>query len=170
LRRDLGIRYGVGRDEPIAVVSVPDQRLHLIDGPSAVRSYAVSTSRHGTGCAEGSHRTPTGVHRVCLKIGEGAAPGTVFRGREPVGRVADRRPASDEDLITTRILWLDGQEPGLNRGGDVDSRRRYIYIHGTPHADRIGRPASMGCIRMTDADVVELFDALPEQAWVVILG
>lgn len=112
-----------------------------------------------------------GLHRVAEKIGEGAAVGAVFLGRKPTGEVV--LPGSADpgrDAITTRILWLEGLEDGLNAGGTVDTRSRYIYIHGTPHEGQIGSPASRGCVRMRNADVIELFERTPTGTHVLILA
>jgi hypothetical protein len=157
---------------PLAVVSVEEQRLHLYENGERTRSYVVSTSKYGIGSELGSYKTPLGVHRVRRKIGAEAPLGTIFRGRENTGEIATliREPIDDpEDLVTSRILWLDGLEPGLNRGDDVDSFRRYIYIHGTHEEGLIGQPASNGCVRMVNADVIELFERLPEGAGVIIV-
>jgi len=142
-------------------VSVSRQRLFLYEGGEAVREYPVSTAKKGTGNRIGSYRTPLGLHRVSALIGDGAESGTVFVGRRDTGRVAEIHTdpvKTGEDAITTRILRLEGLEPGINRGGDVDTFRRYIYIHGTHEEGLIGSPASRGCIRMRNRDVIELFD------------
>ncbi|MDE3100516.1 MAG: L,D-transpeptidase [Verrucomicrobiota bacterium] len=123
------------------------------------RRLRCSTSRFGVGQEEGSNRTPLGLHRVGEKIGAGAPGGTVFRGRQAVGHVSQREFADAK--ITTRILWLEGLEPGLNKGGTVDSHARYIYIHGTADQSSIGKAASSGCIHLADADLLPLFDLLP---------
>lgn len=146
-------------------VSVADQELCLPLSGGTVRRYPVSTAANGTGCIEGSHCTPTGYHRVRLKIGERCPIGTVFRGRRPTGEVftpalADSFPG--RDWILSRILWLEGLQPGFNRGGRVDTLRRFVYIHGTADEHLIGQPASHGCIRMRNIDVVELFDLVPQ--------
>lgn len=142
-------------------VSVAEQRLRLYHRGRFVAEYAVSTSAKGTGCRKNSYQTPTGLHRVAEKIGDGQPVGMVFKERKPFGvQSSEFRVQSSEDLILTRILWLEGLEPGVNRGGEVDSFGRYIYIHGTNHEDKIGRPASRGCIRMRNDDVVKLFDAV----------
>ena len=123
-----------------------------------------STSRFGLGSAAGSNRTPLGRHRGTEKIGEGEPIGAIFEGREPTGLIAEVLGPGvdrDEDLITTRILLLEGLERGLNQGPGVDSKARYIYIHGTNEEGLLGRPASHGCIRMTNRDVLELFDNVP---------
>ena len=145
-------------------VSVQEQKLTVWRDGRRLRTYPVSTSRYGTGSAEGSYKTPLGSHRVARKIGAGASPMTVFKDRVPTGSIAAldlSREGSKVDLITSRILWLEGLEPGKNRGPGIDSFDRFIYIHGTNSEGRIGSPASIGCIRMRNADVIELFDLVP---------
>lgn len=146
-------------------VLLPEQRLDLLDGGGAVvRSFAVSTSKHGAGEQNGSLQTPRGAHVIRAKIGGGAPAGAVFRGRRPTGEIysADlARTRPRRDWILTRILWLSGTEVGKNRLGDVDTMRRYIYIHGTPDTEVLGVPGSIGCIRMANPDIVELFDRVP---------
>ena len=122
------------------------------------RNFLISTSRFGIGQQEGSNRTPLGLHCVKEMIGGTWPAGTVFKGREPVGFTWAGMP---DAKITTRILWLDGLQPGLNRGGNVDSHARYIYIHGTADQSSLGRPGSCGCIHMADRDLVPLFHQLP---------
>jgi hypothetical protein len=117
-----------------------------------------STSRFGLGQTEGSNRTPLGLHRIVEKIGGGWPAGTVFQGRRPIGYTWKGMP---DAKITTRSLWLEGLEPGFNRGGNVDSHARYIYIHGTGDQMSIGKPSSCGCIHLADADLIPLFDLLP---------
>jgi hypothetical protein len=138
------------------------QTLELLDGGGRVlASYRVSTSARGAGEREGSEQTPRGLHEIRAKIGAGAPLGAVFVERRPTGELCTRervRAEPGRDWVLTRILWLRGLERGRNRCGDRDSMRRFIYIHGTPHEDSIGTPASHGCIRMRNADVVELFD------------
>lgn len=141
-------------------VSVPRQVLELKDGDATIKEYRVSTSRNGLGEAKDSFRTPRGLHYVRAKLGAGLAAGSVMRGRRPTGKVfsgADELEP-DRDWITSRILWLSGKEVGRNRLGDVDTMQRFIYIHGSPHVDKLGTPASAGCVRMSDRDVIELFD------------
>jgi lipoprotein-anchoring transpeptidase ErfK/SrfK len=142
-------------------ISVRDQRLTLKSGEESVRTYPVSTSRFGLGSEEGSMKTPLGQFRVAEKFGADAPVGTVFKSREPVG-FRDEHPP-DEDLVLSRILWLDGLEEH-----NANTRQRYIYIHGTNHEDKIGRPASHGCIRMRNTDLIALFDQVPLGAEVVI--
>jgi L,D-transpeptidase YbiS len=145
-------------------VSLAAQRLELVRDGRPWKTYAVSTSKHGAGERKGSHRTPRGRHVIRAKIGAGAPPNTVFRGRRPTGEVySDElgRAFPERDWILTRILWLSGTEVGRNRLGDVDTMRRYVYIHGMPDSEPLGVPGSIGCIRMRNDDIVELFDLVP---------
>lgn len=142
-------------------VSIPEQRLELFDDGVRIRCYTVSTAANGAGERAGSYCTPRGHHRIRAKIGAGLPMGAVLRGRRPTGEVCDAaawNAAPDRDWILTRILWLCGEETGVNRGGEVDTFRRYVYIHGTPDGVQLGRPGSRGCIRMRNRDVAELFD------------
>lgn len=132
-------------------ISVEKQRLTLKSGRKKLADYPVSTSRFGLGSERGSFKTPTGKFRIAEKIGGGMPLGTVFKSRRPVR--ATKKRLAEEDLVMTRILWLDGLE-----NGNANSYDRYIYIHGTNHEDKIGTPASIGCIRMKNADLVELFE------------
>jgi lipoprotein-anchoring transpeptidase ErfK/SrfK len=154
-------------------VDLDAQRLQLFEGEREVAQYPVSTARNGAGEAQGSGCTPRGLHQVRARIGAGAASGTVFEGRRPTGEVCDPaayRAQPTRDWILTRILWLSGREPGRNRLGEVDTMRRYIYIHGTPDAIPLGVPSSHGCIRMRNAQVIELFERVPVGTPVEIVG
>jgi L,D-transpeptidase YbiS len=145
-------------------IDLEAQRLDLLRSDRVVASYPVSTAANGAGERAASEQTPRGLHEIRAKIGAGAPLGTVFVGRRPTGEICtpERLLAEpNRDWILTRILWLRGLERGRNRGRGCDSMRRFIYIHGTPHESAIGTPASHGCVRMTNADVVELFDAIP---------
>lgn len=142
-------------------VSLRDQRLTLTRDGEVLRSYPISSSRFGIGTEEGSLKTPLGRFRIAEKIGGAAAPGTIFKARVALG--PDDPMPETEDLITSRILWLDGLEEH-----NANTRDRFIYIHGTKHEDEIGAPASHGCIRMRNADVIELFELVDETTQVVI--
>jgi len=146
-------------------ISIAAQRLTLFDDTGAVAaSYPVSTARNGPGERRGSHCTPRGRHIVRAKIGAGAPLNTVFVGRRPTGEIWSPTLAAahpGRDWILTRILWLSGCEPGFNRLGEVDTMRRYIYIHGSPDPVPMGSPGSIGCVRMRNADIVALFDLVP---------
>ena len=154
---------GLGRALPsrFLVVDVRRQVLGLMDGGALVAEYPVSTARNGVGGADGSLRTPPGWHRIHARIGSGAQPGAVFRDRVPTGEQWSLE-ALDDDLILSRILTLDGLQPGLNRGPGCDSLARTIYIHGTNHPERLGTPVSHGCVRMACADVIDLFERVRE--------
>ncbi len=145
-------------------VDIATQTLRLLVQGREHARYPVSTALNGAGQAMGSECTPLGWHRVRLKIGAGCPPGTVFVARRPTGEIWSEALAArcpDRDWVLSRILWLSGCEPGRNRGGACDSLRRFIYIHGTPPCEPVGEPRSHGCIRMRDADVIALFDAVP---------
>ena len=143
----------------ILTVNISQQTVSLFEHNQFVKKYPCSTSRFGIGQIEGSNRTPLGLHRIAEKIGGGEPAGTVFQSREIVGHTS--QPEFADAKITTRILWLEGLEPGFNQGGNVDSHARYIYIHGTGDQASIGQPASHGCIQLADADLIPLFDLLP---------
>ena len=141
-------------------IDLAAQRLCLRDGARVLAAYPVSTARNGPGERMNSECTPRGRHAIAEKIGDGAEPGTVFVGRVPTGEIYTPALAAahpGRDWILTRILWLEGLEEGVNRGGEVDSKARYIYIHGTPEETDMTRPGSRGCVRMRNADLVALF-------------
>lgn len=146
-------------------ISVPEQRLWLFDDADRLLlERGIATAKNGVGEERDSECTPRGRHRVRAKIGAGCAPNTVFQGRRPTGELYSpelKQRFPDRDWILTRILWLCGEEPGINRLGDVDTMRRYIYIHGAPDEDPMGVPSSHGCIKMRNTDVIELFDLVP---------
>jgi len=149
------------------IVDVQSQTMLLVENGIEKKKYTISTSRFGVGSREGSNMTPPGVHRIAQKIGNDAPAGRIFKSREDTG--IDWQPGmTEENLILTRILRLEGLEPGINNGPGIDSWDRYIYIHGTNREDLIGTPMSHGCICMRNSDVVELFDAVEEGAIVVI--
>jgi L,D-transpeptidase YbiS len=145
-------------------VSLAAQRLDLKRDGRPWKTYTVSTSKHGAGEVQGSLQTPRGRHVIRAKIGTGAPLNAVFRARRQTGELYSpelKRAFPDRDWILTRILWLSGTELGRNRLGNVDTMRRYIYIHGMPDSEPLGVPGSIGCIRMANRDIVELFDLVP---------
>lgn len=154
------------------LVSLGQQRLRLVDGQGRVlASYPVSTGARGAGEVKGSEQTPRGRHYIRAKIGAGAPRAAVFRGRRPTGEIWTPGLAAEQprrDWILSRILWLCGREPGRNRLGEVDTMARYIYIHGCPDDAPLGTPASHGCIRMGNDDIIALFDQVPPytEVWI----
>jgi hypothetical protein len=160
-------RHGVRLTRHVLVVRVARQRVQWFTrSPQApgshdyrlVREFLASTSRFGTGQQAGSHCTPLGLHRIARKIGGGWPVGTVFESRRAVGFTWAGRP---DAAIAHRILWLDGLEPGGNRGGPVDTFARYIYLHGVGDELTLGRPASRGCVHLAAADLMPLYERLP---------
>ena len=166
--------FKIAETREILWVSVREQKLRLFVNRRPTGEFSVSTAAKGIGCTRNSHQTPTGLHRIAQKIGDGEPAGTIFKERVPVGVRSQKSEARslenqisnhesrmsnlEPDLILTRIVWLEGLEPGVNQGGNVDTFARYIYIHGTNHEDRIGQPASHGCVRMRNDDVIKVFD------------
>jgi len=154
-------------------INITEQALFLLDDDIVLKKYPVSTAKNGAGERMDSECTPRGRHAVVEKIGAGYAPNTVFVGRQATGETyqpALRELHPERDWILTRILWLGGEEPGINQGGEVDSQQRYIYIHGSPDDVPMGMPGSRGCIRMRNEDVMELFDIVDVGTKVVLIG
>ncbi|MGA3181385.1 MAG: L,D-transpeptidase [Verrucomicrobiota bacterium] len=161
-------RLGMPPTRFVLVVNISRQSAALFEKPRAraagarrhilAKTFRCSTSKFGVGETAGSNRTPRGLHRIAEKIGGGWPVGTVFRGRKPAGFTWRGKPAA---TITSRILWLEGLEPGLNRGGQVDSHARYIYIHGTGNEGALGRPDSHGCVHLAADDLIPLYDKVP---------
>lgn len=152
-------------------ISIANQTLTTMEDGETIKVYSVSTALNGPGEQNGTGQTPTGSHFIRAKIGDGQPIYTVFRGRRPTGEIYSLDLAKDNpkrDWILTRILWLCGTEIGKNRLGNVDTMARYIYIHGTPDTEPMGKPLSHGCIRMRNDDVIELFDWAPIQCPVLI--
>ncbi|MFI0399922.1 MAG: L,D-transpeptidase family protein [Thiolinea sp.] len=172
LLQDVQQRFPNYSAQQVVLIDVTKQELLLIENNQIAGRWIISTAEAGIGSRKGSNQTPLGVHRLAQKIGDGAQLGTVFKARQNTGRVAKILTApgarSGEDNVTTRVMWLDGLEPGLNKGGAVDSYQRFIYIHGTDEEGRLGAPASHGCIRMRNQDVVDLYDRVREDTLVVI--
>jgi L,D-transpeptidase YbiS len=142
-------------------INISEQQLRLLDEEgNLLHQYPVSTSKYGSGSQNGSEKTPLGLHRIKNKLGGAMPVNEVFIGRIPHGSLdecIERGVDLPDDVIMSRIMWLEGMEPGRNQGGYVDTYQRYIYIHGTNHEDKIGTPTSIGCIRMRNQDVVDLF-------------
>ncbi|MCC6206868.1 MAG: L,D-transpeptidase [Gammaproteobacteria bacterium] len=166
--------------ERVVEISIGRQRLWLREGSAILMDIPVSTARNGPGEMNGSECTPRGWHTIHAKIGAACPPNTVFVGRKPTGELYSKEYAAatpGRDWILTRILWLEGLEPGHNCGGEVDSRQRYIYIHGTPDEVSLGAPGSRGCVRVRNDDVIRLFDlvevgtrVLITEDWVTVMG
>jgi hypothetical protein len=156
-------KHGIAPTQFILIVSIVGQTVSLFEQNQFVKKIPCSASRFGIGQTEGSNRTPLGLHRIAEKIGAGEPAGTVFKSRKVVGHTS--QPEFEDAKITTRIMWLEGLDPGLNQGFNggvnVDSHARYIYIHGTADQKSIGQPASHGCLHLADADLIPLFDLLP---------
>lgn len=166
-------KFGLEDGDTAIVIIARINKLYLVrsDG-EVIRSYDVSTSRFGVGSEAGSYKTPPGMHMICEKIGEGQPLGMIFKGRKPTGKIAkiERRPVNlPKDYITSRILRLEGLEEGVNKGPGIDSKERFIYIHGTAEEGLIGLSTSFGCIRMRNKDVIELFEMVRESTLVDIV-
>lgn len=153
-------------------IDIGDQSMLLVDASGAViRRYVISTAALGAGEQAGSFQTPRGCHLVRAKIGAGQPCGAVFKARRPTGEVWTPELHAQHpgrDWVLSRILWLSGCEVGRNRLGAVDTMRRYIYLHGTPDCEPMGRPASHGCIRMRNREIIELFELVPAGTPVLI--
>lgn len=148
-------------------IKISEQRLCLYAANKIIKSYSVSTSKYGVGNRSGSNKTPLGLHQIVNKIGRNVPLGAIFKRRRNTGKIVKSRSAGD--LITTRILRLEGLERGVNKGKGIDSFQRCIYIHGTPEENLIGRPASHGCIRMENRDIIELFNRVKRNTLVEIV-
>ena len=142
-------------------IDIREQTLQLIKENKVFSEYRIASAKNGVGEISGSECTPRGKHSIRAKIGQGEKENTIFVARRPTGEIFSeelRLKEPQRDWILTRILWLSGQEVGINRLGKVDTMRRYIYIHGCPDKDQMGVPSSHGCIKMHNKDVIELFD------------
>lgn len=164
-------RFPEYADGKIALVDVSRQHMAIYEKGEKLADFPVSTAVKGVGNEAGSDQTPLGAHRISEKFGDDARRGSIFTARQNTGKIADILTSPKDvptDYVTSRILWLDGLEPGKNQGGDVDSHSRYIYIHGTPEEGLIGKPASHGCIRMKNDDVIRVYDLLDKNTLVYI--
>lgn len=146
---------------PRIEITISNQTLSLFDGEKFIKPYPISSSKYGIGNAAGSNKTPLGKHVIAKKIGEEALKNTIFKARQNSGEIA-QIDQEEGDLVTSRIMWLKGLESGINSGKGIDSYNRFIYIHGTAEEKAIGKPASHGCIRMYNDDVIELFNLVKE--------
>ena len=152
-------------------ISISEQRLYLYEKNKLVRSYPVSSSAYGEGQIENSLKTPLGMHKIKSKIGTNVDKYHFFVSREHIPQKVDivnEKIDTEDDFITSRIMWLDGLNEGYNKGLNVDSYKRFIYIHGTHEEGLIGEKASHGCIRMLNHDVLELYELIPEETTVNI--
>ncbi|HSR70025.1 MAG TPA: L,D-transpeptidase [Acidobacteriota bacterium] len=153
-------------------VSVARQRMYLVEEGRVRRTFTVSTSKNGVGNLKGSEKTPPGLHEVCAKHGDDVPLGGIFKGRVYTGEQAEILQDGtdlDSDDVTTRVLRLCGREPGRNKGGRVDTFQRMVYIHGTPEEGLLGRPASDGCVRMKNSEVIKLYEMVEVGIPVLIL-
>ena len=149
-------------------VNTSNQKIFLISSNKLIFESNISSSSYGLGCLLNSNKTPTGLHIVVSKLGHKLPAGTLFKNRIPTSRIINKIPKDNNDYITSRIIRLSGLENGINKGGNVDTYDRYIYIHGTPHSDKLGRPESHGCIRMSDKNVIKLFNLIEDNELVLI--
>lgn len=153
-------------------VSVKHQKLYFIKNNFIIKEYIVSTATKGIGSKANSYKTPPGLHTIKRKIGDSVPYGGILSSRFYTGKIAKiltDKTKADGDYVTSRIMWLQGEELGINKGRNIDSYNRYIYIHGTAEEGFIGEPASHGCIRMKNKDVIELYDLVEEGIPVLIL-
>ena len=155
------------RPDSFIYVCVKKQKLYLYEKLKPTLTFSISTSQYGIGNKEGSFKTPPGLHRIEVKIGEGCAPWTIFKSREDTG-VLWQPGMDEENQILSRILRLRGLEEGVNSGAGIDSYGRYIYIHGTNNEEKIGTPMSHGCVCMKNSDIIKMFDTIEEGALVYI--
>ena len=172
LMQQLTARFPTQSFAKLLIVDAGAQRMYLVEQGQPVGGWVISTAANGTGSEKGSDKTPLGLHKISEKIGDGAPLGAIFKARQNTGKQVEilTAPGADskDDYVTSRIMWLEGLEPGVNKGGDVDSKERYIYIHGTGEEGKLGTPASHGCIRMKNADVINLFNRVDENTLVYI--
>ena len=156
-------RKGLPADGILLLVSIPRQAMAIVKDGKVAQTYTISTSMYGTGSKDGSNRTPLGLHRIEDRFGDGQPAGRIFRQRvatDGICKPSEWSQADADDLVLSRIMRLRGMTPGLNAGAGIDSYSRCIYIHGTAQEHLLGKPASHGCVRMGNRDVVELFDRI----------
>jgi hypothetical protein len=164
------LRLGIKPADRILAVRISTATLQFFRHGKLVKSYVISTSKRPPSNVKHSLGTPRGLHEIAERVGAGQPPGMVFKSRVSTGQHYREYPegGANDNLVTTRILWLRGLEPGVNRGGDVDTYSRYVYIHGTNHEDRIGEALSAGCVLMRNLDIIELYDEVRngDQVWI----
>lgn len=168
----INIKYQQSFDSYI-FVSIKRQKLFYIKNGNVEKVFLISTAKKGIGQEIHSQQTPEGLHVIKHMIGQNLPKNAIFKERVFNGEIAEiytDKTDINEDFVTSRIMWLEGQEEGINKGGNVDSYKRYIYIHGTPEEGLIGKPASHGCVRMKNKEVIELFDLVQVNTPVLILN
>lgn len=173
LKDYLSIKYPSRKFTDFIYVGVKRQELYLFRGGELLKVYKVSTSKHGAGSVEGSEMTPVGLHKVHGKFGQNVPENGILKHKRFTGELAEieyRPQPINKDIITTRIITIEGLERGVNKGGKLDSYDRHIYIHGTAEEGLIGEPASHGCVRLKNKDIMDLFDLLSKDMYVVILN
>lgn len=173
LLEHLAIKYQKHKFDSFIYVAIKRQKLYFIKADRVQSSYSISTSKFGTGFLLNSEQTPLGLHRISHKTGDKTPLGGIIKGVDFTGKMAkiETEPVeTGKDEVTTRAIRLEGFEPGINKGGKKDSFNREIYIHGTPEEGLIGTPASHGCVRMKNLDIIELFNSVKEGTFVVILN
>jgi lipoprotein-anchoring transpeptidase ErfK/SrfK len=169
----LSIKYSDKEFDTFLYVAVKKQKLFLVENNEITAKYSISTAKNGLGNETGSFKTPQGLHEVAEKVGSDVEPFEIIKQKVATGEKAEaviQAKSTDQDLITSRVLHLAGLEKGINQGGDVDSYSRGIFIHGTHEEGLIGKPASKGCVRMKNADVIDLFERIEVGTFVVILN
>lgn len=169
----LSIKYSDKEFDTFLYIAVKKQKLFLVKEDEITAEYPISTAKNGLGNEMGSFKTPRGLHKVAEKVGSELEPFDIIKQKVPTGEKAkpvNQARATNQDLITSRVLHLSGLEEGINQGGDVDSYKRGIFIHGTHEEGLIGTPASKGCVRMKNADVIDLFERIEVGTFVVILN
>jgi len=169
----LAIKYSDKEFDTFLYVAVKKQKLYLVENNEVTATYSISTAKNGLGNEAGSFKTPQGLHRIAEKVGADVEPMGVIKQKVSTGKKAKavkQAKTTGQDLITSRVLHLAGLEKGINQGGDVDSYSRGIFIHGTHEEGLIGTPASKGCIRMKNADVINLFQRIEVGTFVIILN
>jgi len=173
LKEYLEIKYKGKNFQRFLYVAAKQQKMYLIENDQVLASFPVSTAKKGLGSQAGSNKTPTGLHLIREKVGDGVPPTGIIKEKVYTGTTAEiihHGRHGNQDIITTRLLHLEGAEPGINKGGEVDSYVRAIMIHGTNEEGLIGKPASHGCVRMKNDDILKLYDLVNSGTYVVILN